>query len=151
MPDDVSPNGHRPGPKTDTVQYADIREAKWLRNRGEPWGEIAGLCGYPSANAARMAVDYYERQCALEVSIDERRESLREAVEAYDGLIKAWYDKALTDLQALAGVMKPLTQRDRIKGLDKTKEDTGTGSVLVIGGDEESYLAGLQQVIDDPN
>lgn len=149
----VSGNGkrRRSGPRTSTEQEKSVKEASRLRLRGLQWEEIAGLTGYPSAAAAHSAVNLWQQKSALEMSIDERREALREAVQGCDALIAHWYDDALEDLAALDRVIKLMSQRDRIQGLDRTKEDTGTGSALVIGGDEKSYLAGLDRVIADPN
>lgn len=141
----------RRGPRTTTEVFDPILEANKLRLRSTPWAEIAALTGYPSAMTARLAVETWRREEALSVSVDERREAYQETIAFYNHFIGKWFDRAEQDPIAAATLLRYAQQRDRVRGLDRAKEETGTGMVLVIGGDKTEYLEGLEQVIADPN
>lgn len=95
-----------------------------------------------------MAVSTYLQKAALEQSAADRAAALHLELARLDRLQAAYFDGAIAgDVSAANLVLKVITRRSAILGLEKPEETTEMPRTVVIGGSTEEYVAGLQAFI----
>lgn len=122
-----------------------------LQQAGHDWQTIADSVGYQNAKTAEVCVRQYLQKAALEVSADQRREALELELARTGRLINAYWDIALAgEVKAAEFVLKVITLRARLQGLDENAEKTNaTTKTIVIAGTPQEYSAALQAFVED--
>jgi hypothetical protein len=144
---------HDPFRLPDTLELEhEINRPKWwyahqLRLAGATWDEIAKALDYGSGPSAHMTVK--RELTKAEVTQTSRSEALALELERLDMLqLVVWRQARQGDLKAIDTVLRIMNQRAKYYGLDtQTIEDDGQQSkaMIVIGGDEEDYLAAVRE------
>ena len=128
--------------------YADgelAMRAYHLRASGTPWWDIAEELGVSEGQAARLVA---EKIAAAARLVDEgaKRHLLALEIERLDRLQQSLWDRALGgDLRAVDAVLRIITTRAKILGLENATASTVTNNTIVVAGNTDEYIAALQR------
>lgn len=110
--------------------------AHQLRLKGEDWAQVAKLCGYDSADSARIAVRAYLQRAAQSMAEEHRTEALQAEIERLNTLQASVWDQALDgDLKAVDTAVKIVVARAKLMGLDRDGEKVTNNTVVVTEQD----------------
>lgn len=130
------------------VVYADndlAIKAYHLRAAGTPWWDIAEELGVSEGQAARMVAERINAAARL---VDEgaKRHLLALEIERLDRLQQSLWDRALGgELRAVDAVLRIITTRAKILGLENATAATVTNNTIVVAGNTDEYIAALQR------
>lgn len=116
-----------------------------LRASGTPWWDIAEQLGVSEGQAARLIA---EKIAAAARLVDEgaKRHLLALEVERLDLLQQSLWDRALGgDIRAVDSVLRIITTRAKILGLENATTSTVTNNTIVVAGNTDEYIAALQR------
>jgi hypothetical protein len=128
----------------------EINRPKWwyaqqLRLAGASWDEIAKALGYQSGPTAHQTVKRHTAQLAKQSA----QELMELDLERLDQLqIVVWRSARQGDLKAIETVLKIMATRAKYLGLDKGaayEDETTSKSTILIGGDEDEYIAAVKE------
>lgn len=119
--------------------------------RGNSWAEVADATGYPSANAAQLAVTAYLSKAAAAMDDDMKAAALALQAERYQAFLKAWWTAGTTGLDPQAGniVLKTLERIDKLNRIgedDKTADTTRT--LIITGASPDDYTAQIRAAVE---
>lgn len=118
-----------------------------LRLSGMTWQEVADNAGYPSDAAARVDVRAFLQRAAMDLEKSTRQEALQFEVDRLDHLQSAIWGAAITgDLKAVDTILKIISLRSKLLGLDMSQQDTGKTTTIVVPVDSESYVQTLKRI-----
>lgn len=118
-----------------------------MRLRGKPWREIWKLADTPSEAAAKMQLKHWLQKAALEMEAETRSEHLTMEVNRLDTLQDAAWDDAIDgDKKAMDSVIRIITLRSRLLGLDQgpLTEINATSQTIVVSSAE--YIDKLKTI-----
>jgi len=122
------------------------RQIYHLRTGGVPFVEIADQMQTSTA----VVIEYYRGyvvEAAKSLTTDERRLAIATELNRLDSLQSAYWNDALSgEVKSAEFVLKVMTHRAKLMGLDQlgSGEQTEGARVLIVGGDQASFLAALQ-------
>lgn len=128
----------------------EIERPKWwyaqqLRLAGATWEEIAKALGYQSGQSAHRTVQQYMSKAVAKQNAEE---IMALELERLDMLqIVIWRQARQGDLKAIDMVLRIMNTRAKYLGLDQRSldEDTTAKNTIIIGGDEEDYIAAVRK------
>lgn len=119
-----------------------MRQAFELRKAGVSYDDIAVRLGYKSRsgayNAVKSVLDSVTQETSKELQTlhSERLNTM---------LMVAYRNAQQGDLRAIDTVLRIMERQAAMTGIDAPKETTTTHHVLFVGGDEQDYIAALQE------
>jgi hypothetical protein len=112
------------------------------RLKGKDWAEVARLCGYANEDSARIAVRAYLQRAADSLADEHRTEALQAEISRLNTLQAAVWDQALNgDLKAVDTVVRVISTRAKLMGLDREGEKVTNNTVVVT---EKDFVAIMQ-------
>jgi len=115
-----------------------------MRVSGSSWWDIAETLGISEGKAASLLAKRIQAAADL---VDEgaKRHLLALEIERLDRLQEAMWDRALGgDTRAADTVLRIITTRAKILGLDITSSSAVTNNTIVVTGNTEQYIAALE-------
>lgn len=116
-----------------------------LRSAGTPWWDIAEELGVTERYAASLVANKIASAARM---VDEgvKQHLLAMEVERLDQLQRSVWDRALGgDLRAVDAVLRIITTRAKILGLENATASTVTNNTIVVAGNTDEYIAALQR------
>ena len=118
-----------------------------LKLAGASLAEIADELGYSSPAEVSTAIRKRFEWEAREITSLERESALALELLRLDKLQKGlWQSAVYGDPKSVSEVLKIMTLRGKYLGFDQPDADTHQTTVLIVGGDEESYVEKLKQL-----
>ena len=131
------------GTSTEQQRY----DAWQMRLRGTDWQQICKTVGFSSVKVAQVEVRAYIGECMVRIDSDHREEVLHTELARLDELMDAVWDSAMAgDTKAVDSVLKVITTRMKLLGLDTQQEVTVTNNTVLVHGTSEEFIARLQLV-----
>lgn len=128
--------------------YADAERALrayQLRATGTSWWDIAEELGVSEGQAARLVADQINTAARL-VDDGAKRNLLALEVDRLDQIQRSLWDRAIGgDLRAVDAVLRIITTRAKILGLENATAATVTNNTIVVAGNTDEYIAALQR------
>lgn len=131
-----------------------------LRQQGKSWPAIAKELGHVSGNSAQRARERYLQRAGLELSKEKREQALGEEIERLDTLQVGFWEAAtlgwplpgpdertLPDVKAAEVILKIITLRSRLLGLEEPDTSGVSVRTVLVTGDTEQYVATLKKLI----
>lgn len=151
-----NPHDERPVAVPDEIVSVADRcyRAYLLRRRGKSWTEIALTEQWPTPAAAAAEVQRYLDEGKAIVGELRRRELLAFEVDRLDALMDAVWAPAMEGkVQAVMAARTLIMDRVKVLQLDQGSDTGADGAapttVVVLGGSEDQFIAGLQAVVGD--
>lgn len=116
-----------------------------MRAAGASWWDIADRLQITQGHAARLVAHKIAAAAQL---VDEgaKRQLLAMEIERLDSLQQSLWDRALGgDIRAVDSIVRIITTRSKILGLETATANTVTNNTIVVAGNTEEYVAALQQ------
>lgn len=121
-------------------------QAYKLHQAGEDWEQVASILGYANARTAQVSVRTYIQRAAAEMDEQRREEVLSLELSRLDALQAALWDKAmLGDTKSVDSILRVMTSRAKLLGLDLTPTTNVTSKTVVIQGSTEDFIKALQE------
>lgn len=130
--------------------YQKVREAHRLRVEGLSWDEVADAVGYAGHQVAQTEVRAYLQRAAMELSVEQKLESLRLEIDRLDTLQAAVWPKAMMgDTKAVDSVVRIINTRAKMLGLELLHEQKGTttNNTVIITGTAEERAAAIKKFV----
>lgn len=118
-----------------------------MRASGKSWWDIAEALGVSEGQAASLVAHKISAAARL---VDEgyKRHLLALEVERLDRLQETLWDRALGgELRAVDTILKIITTRAKILGLENAVASTVTNNTVVVAGNSDEYIAALQKAV----
>lgn len=137
---------HQAKAEADTFEAENAKalRAYQMRVAGSSWWDIAEALEVTEGQAASLLAQKIQAAAQL---VDEgaKRHLLALEVERLDRLQEAMWDRALGgDTRAADTVLRIITTRAKILGLDITSSSAVTNNTIVVTGNTEQYIAALE-------
>jgi orotate phosphoribosyltransferase-like protein len=116
-----------------------------LRASGTSWWDIAEELGISEGQAANLVAHKIAAAARL---VDEgyKRTLLAMEIERLDRLQQTLWDRALGgELRAVDQILRIITTRAKILGLENAVTNNVTNNTVVVAGNSEEYIAALQR------
>jgi hypothetical protein len=124
-------------------------QAYEMRLAGKSPSEIANALGYENPQSVGRAILERFKHEATFLEDDERLGILNTELARLDKLQSALWDSALYgDVKSVDTVLKIIAMRMKITGVDQPDTTRGQNTVLVVGGNEQSYIETLKQMTE---
>lgn len=137
-------------PATGEIMQSRADEAYERKMAGQSLTDIAGELGYNSGAEVAQAIRQRMRSEAKFLDEDDRDGILALELARLDKLqFAVWPSAVYGDPKAVDLVLKIMTLRMRVTGVDQPDASAGKHTVLVIGGNEESYVQALKEASDE--
>jgi hypothetical protein len=130
----------------DDVQLA--KAALALKRRGKSYADIANALGLSSAAAASGIVRNVLADAARLVSDASKAEMMTEELMRLDALQDAAWDQAMTgDTRSLEAVLKVMSHRAKLLGLEASSAIDVRNQTVVVANDPQAYVDSLRRII----
>lgn len=131
-----------------------VRSKHWhayqLKMAGLSLPEIADRLGYHSTSAVAKGIKDEIISAAKDIPEEDRDTILALEVDRLNfAQARIWPQVEYGDPKAIDILLKIINLRARLRGLDLVDPTAGTHTVLVIGGQEQEYIAKLKQIASD--
>jgi hypothetical protein len=118
-----------------------------LKLAGLSLSEIADRLKYTSGGAVAKAIKDEMLRNAQDTEPETRETILDLEIARLDYMqARLWMGVEAGDPKAIESVLKIITLRARLRGLDQVDATKGQHTVLVVGGSEKEYVDGLKLV-----
>lgn len=125
-------------------------QAYEMKLEGMPLREIADALGYASAHEVTTAIAAQMKIDAKFLTETGRTGILQMEMDRLDRLqAKVWPAAMMGDPRSVEAVLKVMDRRIKITGIDAIDTSTQQHTVLVVGGNEQDYIAKLKELTDD--
>jgi len=124
-------------------------QAYQLHLSGKDWEEVAKTIGYSSGKSAQVEVRQYITKAAVQMDNAKREEVLTLELSRLDALQAAVWDAAMEgDTKAVDSVLKVMSHRAKLLGLELLAQNTGTvtNNTVVVTGNSEEFIQSLKLV-----
>lgn len=112
---------------------------------GDSPSEVAKELGYASAKEVGRAIRERMASEAQELSQDARDGILMMELDRLNKLQRAHWESAMYgDVKSTEIVLKIMTLRVKLTGVDQPDAKSGQNTVLIVGGDEKTYIERLK-------
>lgn len=156
MDEDTStPNSPDPNEEVETVIMGALvssraEEAYEMKLSGKPLRQIADELGFASTQDVTQAITHQMKMDAAFITETGRAGILKMELDRLDRLQeKCWPAAMMGDPKSVEAVLKVMDRRIRITGLDGADTQTQQHTILVVGGQEQDYIAKLKQLTDE--
>lgn len=131
-----------------------------LRLLGKTWTQIANELGHASPALAQATRARFLERAGLALSREKRAEALNLEIERLDTIQASYWELAIAgaerfdglprtpDVKAAEVVLKIISQRSKLLGLEEADRSAQGPRTVVITGDAEQYVATLKQLIE---
>lgn len=124
-----------------------IEQAYELKLSGKTYQQIADELGWANAYDVASALRNRFKSDATKMTTDDRESILQMELDRLDRLRQVhWEAGMLGDLKSAEILLKITDRVVKLAGLDQIDTATQTHAVLVVGGQEEDYVAKLKEL-----
>lgn len=136
-----------PEPLEGTLARPKAWHAYQLKLAGLSLSEIAARLNYTSGGAVAKAIKDEMLSAAKDIEPEDRETLLDLEVERLDyAQSKIWMAVEAGDPKAIELLLKIISLRTKLRGLDTFDASAGIQTVLVVGGQESDYIAKLKEL-----
>lgn len=118
-----------------------------LKLEGKSLSEISDELGYASGYEVSQAIYTHMRREANYLSIQDRNSILQMELDRLDRLqAKVWPSAMTGDPKSVEAALKVIDRRIKIAGLDAADAAEQQHQILIVGGEEKSYIEKLKEL-----
>jgi hypothetical protein len=132
-----------------TVIDDSAYEAYQLHIAGKDWETVAKTTGYANAKTAQVDVRRYIQRAAALMDLSKKEEVIGVELSRLDALQDAVWGAAMEgDTKAVDSVLKVMTHRSKLLGLELIAQDSGTvtNNTVVVQGNTQDFIRSLRLV-----
>lgn len=131
------------------VVESKAEQAYLMIRAGDSPSNVARELGYASSKEVGRAVRERMASEAQGLSSEERDGILMMELDRLNALQRAHWDSAMFgDPKSTDIVLKIITLRAKLTGVDQPDAQSGQNTVLIVGGNEETYIERLKGMAD---